>query len=97
MAEEKKHQDKNWGGKRTGAGRPAEERPFSKQKKTHSLYCTSTELEYLKTILTRVREFRRMLDTEPCDDDAAHRAWDEQYQKVRRIDLQEVAENLGKD
>ena len=37
-----------------------------------------------------------MLDTEPCED-AAHRAWDEQYQKIRRIDLQEVADDLGKD
>ena len=95
MEEEKKRQGRNWGGKRTGAGRPVEERPFSKQKKTHSLYCTSTELDYLKGILTQVREFRRLLDTEPCDDEAAHRAWDEQYQKVRRIDLQEVADHLG--
>lgn len=31
--DKKEHQGKNWGGKRTGAGRPVEERPFSKQKK----------------------------------------------------------------
>lgn len=53
----------------------------------------------MRAILTRVRAFRALLDTEPTPGheeryNGTADEWEAEYQKVKVIDLQEVADHL---
>lgn len=48
-------ESKGWGGKRTGAGRPAELDQNGQKKAKHSLYCTYYELAMAREFLKFVR------------------------------------------
>lgn len=59
----------NHGGARDGAGRPAEyDRElldgFADLRKPHSIYCSSSELDYLKALLPYVRAYKLLLAQE---------------------------------
>lgn len=90
---------KGWGGKRDGAGRRKQDIPFCDRKRNRTIYCTAGEQVYLRAILTRVRAFRALLDTEPTPGheeryNGTADEWEAEYQKVKVIDLQEVADHL---
>lgn len=90
---------KGWGGKRIGSGRKKKVVPFCEKRGPHSLYCTAGELEYLRDILTRLREFRALLAVEPIPghDEAypgGYEEWEKEYNRARAIDLQEVADHI---
>lgn len=90
---------KGWGGKRARAGRRKQDIPFNDRKRNRTIYCTAGEQAYLRAILTRVRAFRTLLDTEPTPGheeryNGTADEWEAAYEKAKVIDLQEVADHL---
>lgn len=54
---------------------------------------------YLRAILTRMRAFRALFDTEPTPGheevcNGSYEDWETEYQKLKVIDLQEAADHL---
>lgn len=57
-----------WGGKRIGAGRPADLDPSGQKKSKHSLYCTAYELAMAREFLIFVRENKYKATVSDCTD-----------------------------
>ena len=55
-----------WGGKRSGAGRPAERDSSGQKKEKHSLYCTIYELAMAREFLNFVRANKHKATVEDC-------------------------------
>lgn len=58
--------NKPWGGKRVGAGRPAELDLKGQKKAKHSVYCTAYELETVREFLKVIRDSNYEITATDC-------------------------------
>lgn len=98
--EEEKKYHFNWGGRREGAGRKMGYKPINNDiRKPKSIYCSDTELDYLKAFLPYLRRYRELLNHEPVAGheeiyDGTYEEWEQEFEKEKsRL----TYDNLSKD
>ena len=92
----------NWGGKREGAGRKMEYKPDCDMdiRKPKSIYCSDSEIGYLKAFLPYLRRYRELLNHEPVAGheevyDGTHEEWEQEFEKEKsRLTYDNLSKNL---
>lgn len=92
------HYSENWGGYRLGAGRKESwDTQFVGEKKTHSIYCTSLEVDYIKFFILQKRALTVLLEYEPgagtsnkYNGDSA--SWNRDFEFLQHLNLWKLSD-----
>lgn len=90
MCDEEGKYHHNWGGSREGAGRKMGYEPDNDMdiRKPKSIYCSDTEMSYLKAFLPHLRRYRYLLNHEPVAGheelyDGSYEEWQQEFKKEK--------------
>ena len=92
------HYSENWGGYRLGAGRKESwDTQFVGEKKPHSIYCTSPEVDYIKFFILQKRALTVLLEYEPgagtpnkYNGDSA--SWNRDFEFLQHLNLWKLSD-----
>lgn len=92
------HYSENWGGYRLGAGRKENfDTQFVGEKKPHSIYCTSLEVDDIKFFVLQKRALTVLLNYEPVagnpnkyNGDSA--SWDRDFEFLQHLNLSKLSD-----